>query len=319
MIDAIKFVQGAVAKKDYAPELTHFTIKAGRITGFNGNMALSSPIDLDLDVRPQATTFAKACQACDDVVTMHVTPAGRLSIKAGKFRALVQCLPDDYAAPVVEPNGEQIDLGPEFMKAIRAVSSFQGVDASRPWAMGIMLRGQSAYATNNICFVEYWHGHTLPMPINIPAMAIKELLRIKQEPTSVVTDGHTITFHFEDERWLRCNLLGDNWPDQAFSLFEMYPFDYVETPEGFFDALTELKPFLDTEGRIYFWDNALSTSASDDAGASFEVEGVQAGPAFAFTPLALLEGATHVDFTNHPKPCGFLKDSMRGMIIGLNL
>ena len=43
MIDAVKFVQGAVAKKDYVAELTHFLIQDNRITGYNGIMGLSSP------------------------------------------------------------------------------------------------------------------------------------------------------------------------------------------------------------------------------------------------------------------------------------
>jgi hypothetical protein len=31
MLDALKFVKGAVAKKDFVPELTHFRITGGRV------------------------------------------------------------------------------------------------------------------------------------------------------------------------------------------------------------------------------------------------------------------------------------------------
>ena len=112
MLEAIKFTRGAIAKKDFVAELTHFHIAKGRITGFNGMMALSAPIELDLDVRPKADTFAKALHACEDTVTMHVTPTGRLSIKSGRFKALIECFPDEQAAAPFTPAGWPVDVGP---------------------------------------------------------------------------------------------------------------------------------------------------------------------------------------------------------------
>lgn len=318
MIEAIKFVRGAVAKKDFVPELTHFRIKDQRITGFNGIIALSSPIDLDLDVRPKATTFAKAVQTCETTISMHVTPTGRLSVKSGKFRALIECLPDDHAQIPVAPEGSEIDIGPDFMKAVRAVSPFMGFDASRPWAEGIMLKNQSAYATNNVCFVEYWHGHHMPLPLNIPKIAVNELLRIGQDPERVIATQSSITFHYEDGRWLRSALLGDNWPEQAFTLFDGQQFNYQPMPEDLFSALKELKAFMDTESRVHFRHDGVATSASEDVGAVVEVE-VAEGPVFNYKMLSLLEGIEQIDFTPHPRPCGFMSGMMRGLILGLNV
>lgn len=318
MIDAIKFVRGAVAKKDFVPELTHFRIKDQRITGYNGIIALSSPIDLDLDIRPRADTFTKAVQTCETTISMHVTPTGRLSVKSGKFRALIECLPDDYTGIPVLPEGNEIDIGPDFMQAVRAVSPYMGFDASRPWSEGIMLKNQSAYATNNICFVEYWHGHNMPLPINIPKVAVNELLRIGQDPERVVCNQSTITFHYADGRWLRSALLGDNWPEQAFNLFDGREFDYDTMPDGLFDALRELKAFMDKESRVYFRHDGVATSASEEIGATVECE-VPEGPVFNYKMLSLLEGIDAIDFSPHPQPCGFMSGMMRGLILGLNV
>lgn len=319
MLEAIKFTRGAIAKKDFVAELTHFHIAKGRITGFNGMMALSAPIELDLDVRPKADTFAKALHACEDTVTMHVTPTGRLSIKSGRFKALIECFPDEQAAAPFTPAGWPVDVGPGFMAAIRALAPFTGIDASRPWAMGIMLQGQSAFATNNVVFAEYWHGHNMPFPMNIPKDVVTELLRINEDPLQVLATENSITFHFSGDRWMRSALYSDNWPEKAFQLFDMHQFQYEETPEGLFDALRKLKPFLDKETRVYFRDNGVATSTSDETGAHVEVDNLIEGPAFSFPALSLLEGSTHIDFMPHPKPCGFLMENMRGMILGLRV
>ena len=98
MLSSLKFVQGAVAKKDFVPALNHFRIEGGRVKGYNGMIALCGPIDLDLSITPKALEFTKAIQACTDTISLHITPAGRLSIKSGRFKAFVDCLDEAFPA-----------------------------------------------------------------------------------------------------------------------------------------------------------------------------------------------------------------------------
>lgn len=106
MIEALKFVRGAVAKKDFVPALTHFRIENGSIKGYNGTIGLCSPIALDLDASPKALPFIKAIETCRDTVSMHLTGAGRLAVKSGKFRAYVECTPEPF--PDVTPTGSSL-------------------------------------------------------------------------------------------------------------------------------------------------------------------------------------------------------------------
>lgn len=50
MLKDLKFVQGAVAKKDLLPAMTHFRIENGHVRSFNGQMAISSPVAFDLSL-----------------------------------------------------------------------------------------------------------------------------------------------------------------------------------------------------------------------------------------------------------------------------
>ena len=80
MIDALRFVQGAVARKDFVPEMTHFHIKEGGVMTYNGALTLYSPIELNFDVSPKADQMVKAIAACQDqTITLHMTPAKKLS------------------------------------------------------------------------------------------------------------------------------------------------------------------------------------------------------------------------------------------------
>lgn len=317
MLDALKFVQGAVAKKDYQPALTHFRIAGGRVKGYNGTIALSTPIALDITATPKALPFVKAIERCTGTTSVHVTPTGLLSLKSGKFQARIECHDEDDAELLdsIEPEGVRAEFPGVVIQALKTLTPFISEDASRPWSRGILLRGNSAYATNNIILAEYWLGQQLP-EINIPEAAVAELIRIGEEPAATTIGENSITFHFENGRWLRSQLLGTSWPDLDPILSQEG--DFKCFPDGFFEAVEVLKPFVDEAGRIYFREGKICTSIFDGQGASVDIEGLPAKGAFNFKHLlALQEVVTGIDFTKHPQPCPFRGERLRGAILGM--
>lgn len=316
MIEALKFVQGAVAKKDFLPSLTHFRIENGTVRGYNGTIALSSPIPLDIDCVPKAIPLVKAIQNCKDIAQLSMTPAGRLAIKSGNFRAYIECV-EDEVTPHVEPEGEVMEVdGEALLAALKALVPFIGSDASRPWSNGVLLCGPSAFATNNIVLTEYWIGIQFPVLANIPAGAVKEMVRLGLAPAYIQADKKCLTFHYDDGRWLRTQLLDVAWPDVRKILdVRANP---VPIPEQLYEALESVKHFTDKLGRVYIQDGVLSTTRDGDEGARFELDDFPFNGIYQLEMLSLLNGvATEADFSNYPKPCAFFGGPMRGVIIGI--
>jgi len=322
MLADLKFVVAAVAKKDYMPELTHFRIKDGRVTGYNGMIALSSPIPIDFDAQPKAAPLLAAVAACKDVVALNMTAAGRLSIKSGAFKAFVECLPNERVFEVA-PEGETVELGPNFLAGIKGIAPIMGVDASRPWAMGIKLQAQSMYATNNVTLIEYWHGSEIPFDVVIPSQAINELLRIGEAPTRVQVDKKSLSFWFTGDRWLRTQLLdGGAWPTDRLAglMAKSTGRNFTALTPEFAEALQTLKPFMDEHSSIYLTPTTMQTSKDDGTGASVEL------PLISITEMQcynqrnltlLAEVADRIDWTLYPQACPFYKDErQRGVIIG---
>lgn len=315
MLDALKFVQGAVARKSFTPELTHFRIENGTIKGFNGALSLCSPIDLDLDVTPKAAPFKKAIESCRTTTSMSMTPAGRLSIKSGKFKAFVECTTGEY--PDILPEGERIEVTGEFVATLRKLAPYMAEDASRPWARGICLRGQCAYVTNNIIIIQAWLSTPFPVEVNIPAQAIKEIVRIGTDPIAIQMSDKSITFHYADGRWLRTNLSSMDWPDVSKVLD--VPCNPEPYPEAFFQALEDLKAFTNEVDQVFFMEDAITTSLVEGEGASYSIGGLPPA-SFNLSQLMLLDGIIEtIDFTMYPKPCIFYKDNMRGAIVGMRM
>ena len=320
MLNDLKFVQGAVARKDYVPALTHFRIADGRIYGFNGRLGISTPTDLDVLACPKAVPFVKAIERIPDgkEVVLNVTTAGKLSIKAGPFRAYVDCHPNDASVPVVAPAGDRVELGGEILPVLRRLSPFMGIDASRPWAMGILLDGQSAYATNNIVLVEHWMPFYFPARMCIPAEAVKELLRIGEEPMAAQIEANSVTFHFETGAWLKTQLFSTEWPDLGRVLNR--PHNAKPIPDGFFDAVQRLDAFTEKDNRLHLRGGLLATSEHEGEGASYELPGLEGvGCHFLGQMAKLADVALEIDFAMWPSPCLFFGDQLRGAIVGMRI
>lgn len=317
MLADLKFVQGSVAKKDLLPALTHFVVENGTVRGYNGTLALCSPIPFDIACKPKAEQLVRAIGNCDDAVSLAMTPAGRLSVKSGKFKAFVDCV--DGVTPHVVPTGQPLPVdGETLLAALAAVAPFIGQDASRPWCNGVLLRGPSVFATNNIVLVEFWAGETVAECVNLPRAAVKEMLRIGQPPVRAQVDTTSITFHYEGGRWLRTQLLSTEWPDLSRVLDGGTDLQPVPVPDKLFDGLHTIKPFADKLNRVLIKPGVLSTHETEGEGSTYEIEGFDHTGIYSIEMLELLSGvAKTADFSRYPKPCYFFGDRLRGAIVGM--
>lgn len=318
MIDALKFVRGAIAKKDIVPALTHFQILNGRIKGYNGNIAICSPIDFGIDCKPRAVELIKAIETCKDTVHLSLTPTGRLTVKSGKFRAHVNCISEDY--PDVEPEGQYAQLAGKLLPALQVLEPMIAEDASRPWARGVLFRDQFAHATNNVVLCQYWIGYQFPFDLVIPHEAVNELLRIGVEPLGLQFTAHSVTFHYPDGRWLRTQTASTQWPDFNRVLSHQ-DIKMRELPPDFFESLDILRPFIDELNRCYFVEGGMTTSIDESAGAKVDhdpmyAETFPAEGCYNLNQLRLLvKVAKQFDFFK--SPALFYGDNLRGAIMGM--
>lgn len=329
MLKELKFVQGAVAKKDFMPAMTHFAItvddKGGFVRAYNGSLALGSPLAFDIPCTPKAAQLVPAIANAPGTITLSMTDKGRLRVASEKgYRVFVDCV--EEVTPHVVPEGERVEFdGRVVLEALKVVEPFIGSDASRPWSNGVLLSGSSAYATNNVCIAQYWFSTedrpvTLPFVVNIPRAAIAEMLRINEPPTHALMTQNSMTFHYSDRRWLRTQLLETKWPDIDRIFADHIPAHAAPVPEGLFDALTRLKPHADKMGRVFFHEGRLIVKDnSGEERAACEVDGCKVVEGvYQIDMLRLLEDvAKFVDFSTYPRPCIFYGDKLRGAIIGM--
>lgn len=320
MLDALKFVARGVARRDYVPGLTHFRIKDGRCTGTNGVLSLSCPVEIGFDAAPHAVRFIKTLRECEDVISMTMQGTDIL-VRSGKFRHVVPCLPIDSVDPV-SPEGQFYSPSAPILDAFRALKPFVGVDASKPWAMGILLCQSSAFATNNICVAECWLGDPFPVVCNVPDIAVDEVLNAGDDISQLQISDRAITFHYPDGRWVKTPLLSLEWPNIPGLIGQIWQdAQLAAIPPGTREACLKLGNFCEPhKEHLFFRPFEISTTAKgiDDGGAVVEVNGLPDSGCYHVAHInKLLAIATHADFTRFPDAVPFMGGMLRGAMLGV--
>lgn len=318
LANTLRFVRGSVAKKDLMPALTNFRIEAGRVQGYNGKIAISAPIDFDINCTPKATTLVAAIDRCNEEgVQFGMTKAGKLSVKSGKFRAYIDCIEGPTAH--VTPVGDTVPInGEAFMSALATLQPLIGNDANKQWSNGILFDGQFAYATNNVIIGQYWLGFNVPFPVTLPREAVKELLRIGEPPVRVQSSENAFTAHYANGVWIWCQLIESKWPNMGAIIDKVQGHPIDVNPE-LFDALDNVRPFLDATGRVVLEPGVVrSMNASDECGAIYELPWIMNKGHFHVEMLLKLKTvAKQIDLSCYPNPCPWYGENVRGAIMGL--
>lgn len=292
------------------------------MTGFNGVYALSAPVDIGLNIAPYAKAFTKTIDACEDVIQLWLNEAdGNLMVKSGRFMHSIPCIPIEQV-PTSEPEGEVVAPHESTLKAFVSLRDFIGFDASRPWACGILLRGQSAFATNNSVVAEYWLGTPFPHVVNIPSAVVDEVIKVNEELSHMQISANSITFHYADGRWIKSQLLALDWPDVEMVLNGAWVGgDLRPVPEGLVQACEKLTRIAnDGDHRLHFRGSDVSTSKDGavSGGAIYELSGAPAAGIYHVLFLnQVLAVAQLIDFDRYPLPIPFMGQNLRGAMLGL--
>lgn len=311
MKDQLNIVRGAVSKKELVPVLTAFHIYDGRLQGMNGFLAIDTSCAMlkEMNITIPAERFMRAVDACENEPELSLTKSSLL-VMGKTLKITVPLMPHaDFPKQEVEGEKEKIS---NLLSVLNKLYPFIAEDATRPWACGVMLKNNFAYATNNVSMVKVPFKHSYDGLV-IPLHAVNELLRIKQEPTHIFLAKSWITFTMNN-CWLKARLIESKWPE-VDNLFEKCK---IKTPEGLADEVDLLAKFANkgVSPAIAFEDERVTLR---EGGAEFKRRGLPKG-FYRAEPLArCLRAATHMDFSKYPAAVPFKgEDGLMGVLMGLH-
>jgi len=317
LLKALEFCS-VVCEKLGTPCETHIGLRNNWAIAFNRIVAAGYPISEDIYCYPHTLLLLEALSKCEESYSLTQLDNSRLSIKSGKFKAVIPCLnpnlmqdalPDPQIAPVTN----------KFKEAIEAVGVLANEDAQHVLTASVLMNGASVIATNRVMILEYWHGLDLPPNIPLPKQFVSALTKQKKNLTGFGFSNNSATFYFEDGCWLRTQLYNDQWPDinsilnREANLWSIDP--------SFFDALKAIEPFSDDKN-AYFDTNLIMSHPNNAEGATHECSGIPKGVVYPIRQLMIMKPyVKKIDFNadggnKASYCCVFYGDECRGMIAG---
>lgn len=319
MLDALRFVSGAVSKLDTVPALSHYRVEAGFVMGFNGTVAICSPIDLQLTATPNAEQFYRALKSCDDVVSITQTHNGNLRVKSGTFSALVDCLPDAY--PAVAPDGPAFAVKPGMGVLLKKLVPIISNDPMKLWANGALFAPDGTITvTDGVVMAQAYTGDYIKGVCNVPAVALREVVRTGLDPVALQYGDQSLTFHFDGGKWLRTTLFNAAWPMHKLDGILGRAANPVQINPAFFAGVEKLAPFGDDFAKVAF--DPIGFHIEDGAGqqrarVDMLVQDGAAGIYNARLLLKIKDLAKWADFSQYPAAALWSGDSVRGAIMSM--
>lgn len=284
LLSALQFCSVVTEKLGAAYE-THIGIKNNWTIAFNGIVAAGSPIVESLTCYPHNLLLVEALSKCDDNYSLTQLDNGRLSVKSGKFKAIVPCLDPDLMQSA-EPDPQIVGLNNTFRDAVEAVGVLASEYAQHVLTASVLMNGSSVISTNRVMLMEYWHGLDLPPNIPLPKQFVAALVKCKKDLSGFGYSRNSATFYFSDGSWLRTQLYSDEWPDVSRILDRKANLWSIDPT--FFKALDSVAPFSE-DGNVYSELNLLKSHADIALGASYECSGIPNGFIYPIKQLKIIQ------------------------------
>lgn len=317
LLQALTFCS-VVAEKVGAPFETHVGLRANWAIAFNGIVAAGCPISEDIVAYPHTLLLVEALSKCSEGFSLTQLDNGRLSIKSGKFKAVVPCL-EPALMQVAVPDPMIVGITNAFRDAVEAVGVLANENAQHVITASVLMNGQTVISTNRVMLMEAWHGLDLPPNVPLPKQFVAALVKQKKDLVGFGFSNCSATFYFTDGCWLRTQLYSDEWPDVS-SILNRNANLWSIDPQ-FFKSLEAVIPFSE-DGNIYSDTNLLKSHPDDGVGATFECNGVPKGFVYPAKQLMLMkEHVKRIDYMasgiHDSSYClVFEGDTCRGVISG---
>lgn len=315
--DAMKFLGMITSLKGPVNE-THICLGYGWAAASNGMLTGAHKIPEPISIAPNHKLLSDALAKCGQSISFITTDANRLQVKSDKFKAVIPCI-DPTLIALSGPDPLTVNVDNKLSEAIQAVGILANEDAVDIVAASILINGQSIMATNRAVVFEYYHGFELPTGIPLPKAVVAPLAKIGKNLVGFGCSNNSVTFHFEDESWLKTQLYAGEWPDCS-ALFNR-EFNMLPLPPDFFAGVEAVAPFS-TDGFVYFDNEIMRSSQHKEEGATYEVKALPKGPAYNWKYLMMMKPhVQQIDFfskANHhiSEALMFYGPNIRGIIAG---
>lgn len=316
---ALAFVLPA-QKKDGEPWQSHCRIENNWLIGFNGIFAAGMQIEEDFSACPNTGLLAAAISKCGDKIAITQASETTLSVRSGRFRATVPCLPPGHA-PSVEPDAACAVVDDRLKVGFGLLAPMLEDTAPRVLQTAVLLQANTMVGSNGAMLIETFHGIDLPPGIMVPRATALAISKCPKKLAQFGFSQNSVTFYYEDGSFIKSQLFSGQYPDYRAVFSDNC--NYWPLPDGFFEGIKAIEAFSKAStNAVEFTSEGMRVFAEDgrtESGA-FEIEGLPPNRRFNIDFLKISMSVLHrIDLATDESALMFLSEdgNTRGVIKGL--
>lgn len=318
LFNALKFVSMASKDTKQGAYQTHVHIAGQQVVAFDGVLAAGHPIDEDFVAFPHLEQLMAAIETAGKKLSLTIED-NTLSVTGENIKATVQCLPAEDMH-IVSPDENKYPMTDAIKAALEVCMRYTREGAQKIHETAVLLEANSCYGTNSAALVEYWHGVNLPSVI-LPRSFCAAVVKVKSPLVGFGwNDGRSVTFHFEDNSWIKTQLYTEGYPEGARTIMNIAS-QPVAVPETFFNAVSAVANFSEDGSVIIENGQVLGLHEHSAVSALYEVKDLLAPTRCKFNADYIMQVSDLIksyDLTTDPKRLIWFGDNVRGMIMGIN-
>jgi hypothetical protein len=272
LIKALQFISLAQKSQGTAYQ-THCLINRNWLIAHDGVLTIGTKVQEDVSACPHTASLLAALSKCGEQVSITQLSEFSLSVKSGKFKALVECIAFDQM-PIVGPDAPSHAANDVLRDGFGKLAWIATEGETQAFKAAVMVQNGSMVATNGSVLLELWHGLELPCQILIPKATAVAVSKVDKKLVGIGGSANSVTFHFEDESFIRSSVFVDRFPDYQRIFSEAEGKGVLPLPPDFFTALGAVSGFGESKFVFFFGDRIQSEQIAEHKGACYEIEGV---------------------------------------------
>lgn len=314
-LDAYSKVKAAVAANE-TTFLSHICVKAGMMFATDSRMTAAAEVDFDGTFMAPAREFYHAMTVLGEIDTkLKVKDDYKLVISKSRRRVTIETLdPESFAYQL--PAGDPLQIPKGFVEALKAVSPFMSDDRTKAWANAIRIKGNKAYATNNITVAcSSFANWSVDVDITIPDWVIQYILSRDVELEYMSYTENSVSFNWKDNSWLRSARLSQEMSDVVLDLvdkIQVADFALTEEWKEAFGTVTQMSDDI-----LYITPSMIKAGKGHAKIEAEVVSDVEEDTMWHPKYLELvINQATHFDAKGWPGACSWRGENSSGLIVG---
>lgn len=305
IVAAVRFASLA-QQAEGSTNQVHCRLTGSQIIAYDGILATGTALESgEIQICPNTIQFLRALERAKDKYSLTLLDDGNIVVTTSKFRAIIQCVGANDL-PWIGPDPKQWPLSDNFRIAAEAAGIFTAEGATAVQYAALTTLDGSIVGTNGRVLIEAYHGIPTPPGLIIPKQFFIALNKVQKPLAGFGFTETSFTVHFEDDSWIRTQLYVNERPLPIDTMIGwLNTARRSELPKEFFTAIEAVAPFS-PEGRFYIGNDAITSHANDEQGASFKLKGIEPSGSYLAAFFMKLKPHMHtVDLHSNDKVAVF--------------